>query len=247
MAPIIIDTFSQRSTEWLIARCGTPGASSISKIITSKGVISNQREEYLMQLAAETVTGRPEEEGYLSRHMVLGMEREDASRALFEMIYGVEVRQVGIVFKDEFKMFHCSPDGLVGENAILEMKNPMMKTHVKSLLDGTLPTEYLGQCQMSLYVTERELCYFMSSCEGLPPFILEVPRNEPYIAQIAKALDDFWVDLCRIVEKIRKMETTAGVPLKAGGITSPPSERENLGEETRAGAERRVCAEIVGR
>jgi len=206
MPPIIIDSFQQRSTEWLIARCGNPGASSISKIITSTGAISKQREEYLMQLAAETVTGRPEDSGYLSRHMVAGIEREDASRALFELIYGVEVRQVGIVYKDEFKMFHCSPDGLVKENAILEMKNPMAKTHVKSLLDGTLPTEYKGQCMMSLYVTERELCYFMSSCEGLPPFILEVPRDEPYIAQIAKALDDFWCELQALIKRIKNME-----------------------------------------
>jgi len=206
MPPIIIDSFQQRSTEWLIARCGNPGASSISKIITSTGAISKQREEYLMQLAAETVTGRPEDSGYLSRHMVAGIEREDASRALFELIYGIEVRQVGIVFKNEFKMFHCSPDGLVGEDAILEMKNPLQKTHVKSLLDGTLPTEYSGQCQMSLYTTERKLCYFMSNSEGLPPFILEVQRNEQYIAQIAKALDDFWVDLCRMVKRIRETE-----------------------------------------
>ena len=204
--PIILDDFPQRSTTWMVYRLGNPGASSISKIITSTGAISKQREEYLMQLAAETVTGRPEDSGYLSRHMVAGIEREDASRTLFEMIYGVEVRQVGIVYKDEFKMFHCSPDGLVGETAILEMKNPMMKTHVKSLLDGTLPTDYFGQVQMSLYVTERELCYFMSSYEGLPPFILEVQRNEQYIAQVAKALDDFWVDLCRMVKRIRETE-----------------------------------------
>jgi putative phage-type endonuclease len=203
MPPLILDSFEQRSTEWMIARCGNPGASSISKIITSTGAISKQREEYLMQLAAEIITGRPEDGGYLSRHMINGIEREDSCRAFFEMIYGIEVRQVGIVFKDEHRMFHCSPDGLVGENAILEMKNPMMKTHVKSLLDGTLPTEYSGQCQMSLYTTERDLCYFMSSCEGLPPFILEVRRNEAYIAQIAKALDDFWVDLMKMVEKIK--------------------------------------------
>jgi hypothetical protein len=205
MPPIIIDSFEQRSTEWAIARLGNPGASSISKIITSTGAISKQREEYLMQLAAETVSGRPEDGGYLSRHMVNGMEREAASRAFFELMYGVEVRRVGIVFKDEFRMFHCSPDGLVGDEAILEMKNPMQKTHVKSLLDGILPTEYASQCQMSLYVTERALCYFMSTFEGLPPFVLEIPRNEPYIAQIAKALDDFWVDLCRMVEKIKEI------------------------------------------
>jgi len=204
--PIIVDSFQQRSEEWIKARCGSVGGSSVSRIITSTGQISKQRDDYLMQLAAETVSGRPEDSGYLSRHMVNGIEREDASRALFEIIYGIEVRRVGIVYKDEFKMFHCSPDGLVGDNAILELKNPMAKTHVKSLLDGTLPTEYVGQCQYNLYVTERELCYFMSSCEGLPPFILEVRRNEPYIAQIAKALDDFWVDLCRMVKRIRETE-----------------------------------------
>ena len=206
MPVLILDTFEQRSPEWLIARLGNPGASGISKIITSTGAISTQREEYLMQLAAERITGRPEDSGYLSRHMVNGIAREGPCRALFELIYGIEVRQVGIVFKNEYRMFHCSPDGLVGENAILEMKNPMMKTHVRALLNRKVPTDYVGQCQMSLYVCERELCYFMSSCEGLPPLILEVPRNEPYIAQIAKALDDFYVDLCRMVEKIKEME-----------------------------------------
>jgi predicted phage-related endonuclease len=207
MPPIIIDTFAQRSTEWMIARCGNPGASSISKIITSTGAISKQREAYLMQLAAETVSGKPEDEGYLSRHMINGMEREDASRALFEMIYGVEVRQVGIVYKNEHKMFHCSPDGLVvGNDRPLEMKNPMMKSHVKALFDDKIPTDYIGQCQMTLYVMESDMLYFMSNSDGLPPFIKEVGRDEPYIAQIATALDYFWTDLCKMVEKIKAME-----------------------------------------
>jgi len=205
--PIIIDEFDQRSPEWIIARLGNPGASSISKIITSTGAVSKQRDEYLMQLAAETVSGRPEDGGYLSRHMVNGIEREDACRALFEMITGLSVRQVGIVFKDEARKFHCSPDGLVGDDAILEMKNPMQKTHAKSLLSDTIPTEYVGQCQMSLYVCEREFCYFMSGCDGLPPFIKKVGRDEEYIGKIAKALDDFRTDLCATVEKIRSKET----------------------------------------
>jgi len=206
MAPIIIDSFGQRGTEWMIARAGSVGGSGISKIITTKGEISKQREEYLQQLAAERVTGRPEDGGYLSKHMVNGQEREDASRALFEMIYDVEVRQVGIIYKDEFKMCHFSPDGLVGDDAILEMKNPMMKTHVKYLQDGKLPTEYLLQVQMGLYVTERPLCYFMSNSEGLPPFILEVRRDEILIAKIEKAIADFYVDLCKLAEKIKAMD-----------------------------------------
>ena len=201
---IIIDSFDQKSPEWMAARAGNPGASSISKIITTKGEVSKSREDYLYQLAGEKITGKCEE-GFQTQAMLNGCEREDAARALFEMIYGVEVRQAALVYKDEFKLFHCSPDGLVGENAILELKNPMLKTHVKYLLDGKLPADYFGQCMMSLYVTEREFCYFMSAYEGMPPFILEVRRDERYIALLAKTLDDFAADLIKTVRKLEAL------------------------------------------
>lgn len=208
--PIIIDSFPQRSTEWIIARCGNPGASSISKIITSTGAISKQRDDYLMQLAAEKVTGRPEDCGYLSRQMEEGIRREDSCRALFEMIYGVSVRQVGIVFKDEARKFHCSPDGLiVGTDEPLEMKNPMAKTHLKSLLDDKVPTEYFGQCQMTLYVMEKDTLYFMSNSDGLPPFIKEVNRDEVYIKRMEQALLDFDVDLHTMVDEIKAKNAPA--------------------------------------
>jgi len=203
--PIIIDTFDQRSETWFRAKAGNPGASSISKIITNAGVISKSREDYLYQLAGEKITGKCEE-GFTSQAMINGMEREDAARALFEMIYGVEVRQVALVYKDEFKLFHISPDGLVGENALLELKNPMLKTHVKYLLDGKLPADYFGQCQMSMYVCERELCYFMSAYEGMPPLIIEVRRDERFISLLAKALSDFAADLILTVRKLEALK-----------------------------------------
>lgn len=203
--PIIVDTFDQRSEDWIAARVGNPGASSISKIITPKGQISKQREEYLYQLAGETITGRCEE-GFLSQAMINGIEREDASRTLFEMIHGVDVKQVGVVYKDERRAFHCSPDGLVGDDALLELKNPMLKTQTKYLLSGELPDEYFCQVQMSLYVTERPLCYFMSNYDGLPPFILEVRRNEDFIKKLEPALNDFVADLQKMVAKLRAIQ-----------------------------------------
>jgi hypothetical protein len=209
MPPIILDNFLQRSPQWIEARLGNPGASSISKIITSKGEPSKQREDYLLQLAAERITGRCEEGGFLSQHMINGIEREEPARALFEMITGLEVRQVGIVYKDERRHCHCSPDGLISDDAILELKNPMAKTHIRSLIDGTLPPEYFSQCMMSLYVCERDLLYFMSNADGLPPLILEVRPDEKYIEKLAKALDDFWADLEKTVEKIKAMKGTA--------------------------------------
>ena len=200
---IIVDSFPQRSPEWFAARVANPGASSVSKIITTTGEISKQRTEYLYQLAGEAITGKCEE-GYQSTAMMQGSEREAGARALFEMLYDTEVRQAALVYKDDLKLYHCSPDGLP-PNAVLEMKNPILKTHVKYLLDGKLPTDYFGQCQMSLHVTETELCYFMSAYEGMPPFILEVRRDEGFIAKLEPALLDFAADLARMVEKLRAM------------------------------------------
>jgi hypothetical protein len=138
--------------------------------------------------------------------MLNGIEREAAARALFEMINGVECQKVGIVFKDDWKLCHCSPDSLVGNNEGLEIKNPMMKTQVKYLLAGKLPTEYIGQIQMSLYVTERDKWWFMSAFEGLPPLILEVGRDEAYLKKLADELDAFNTEMLEVVERLKKLQ-----------------------------------------
>jgi hypothetical protein len=182
------------SPEWMAATAGNPGASNFSKIVTTKGERSKQRDEYMMQLAGEFITGK-KEDGFQSQSMILGMEREDSARKLFELSYGVEVKQAGVVFKDDKKLYHCSPDGLIGDKAGLELKNPMMKTHVKYLLENVLPTDYFCQVQGNLFVTERDLWYFMSSYEGLPPFIIEVRRDERFIGALKFALEEFCGEL----------------------------------------------------
>ena len=201
--PIIIDDIIQGSPEWFSTCCGNVGASNIDKIITTTGARSKQREEFMYQLAGERITGQ-REETFQSLAMKNGIERESSARQLFEFIYAVEVRQVGIVYKDEWKLCHVSPDGLIGDNAGLEIKNPMMKTAVKYLLNGKLPTEYFCQVQMSLYVTEREKWYFMSNYEGLKPLIVEVYRDDKWISILEKELTDFNTELLQIVEKLKQ-------------------------------------------
>ena len=203
--PIIITDIIQNSPEWFAAKAGSVGGSSIDKIITTKGERSKQREDYMYQLVAERMSGRCEET-FQSLAMQKGIEREAAARALFEMIHGVEVKKVGIVYKDEWKLCHCSPDGLIGDNAGLEMKNPMGKTVVKYLLAGKLPTEYFSQCQMSLYVTEREKWHFMSCFEGLPPLIIEVGRDDSFLKKLELELSQFNEEMLSIVERLKKMQ-----------------------------------------
>jgi len=199
--PIIIEC-EQRSDEWFEAICGNVGASSIDKIVTTKGERSKQREDYMFTLAAERITGKGEA-GYLTQAMINGIERESEARTLFEMAHGVEVRQVGLIYKDDRKLCHCSPDGLIDDNQGFEVKNPLSKTHVKYLLKNELPSEYFCQCQFSLYVSERVIWHFMSHYPGLKPLMIEVYRDEKWIAKMEKELNEFNEELAVLVETIR--------------------------------------------
>jgi len=199
--PIIIEDITQGSPEWFSAICGNVGASNIDKIITTKGDRSKQREDFMYQLAGERITGK-REETFQSQAMLNGIEREANARLLFEMIQGVEVKQVGLVYKDEWKLCHCSPDGMP-ENAGLEIKNPMMKTHIKYLLANKLPTDYFGQIQMSLYVTELDTWWFMSCFDGLKPLIIECHRDESFIKKLESELNIFNEELLKTVEKLK--------------------------------------------
>jgi len=198
---IIID-IEQRSEEWMSARAGSVGGSSIDKIITPTGQPSKSAEGLLYQLAGERIVGKCEE-GFTSQAMLNGIERESQARQLFELAYGVDVQQVGIVYKDERKLFHCSPDGLVGDDAVLEIKCPMLKTHVQYLLKAEMPKDYIPQVQMEMYVTERTKCYFMSYYAGMPPLIVEVPRDNDYINLLEKLLMNFIQKLSQATQKIR--------------------------------------------
>ena len=199
--PTILDC-EQRSDIWYQAILGNPGASSIDKIITTKGEPSKSRTDYMMTLAAERITGKGEV-GFVTQAMLNGIEREAEARLLFEMAHDIEIQQVGLVYKDERKLFHVSPDGLIGDKSGFEVKNPMSKTHVKYLLDGKLPTEYFCQVEFSLYVTERESWWFMSHYPGLKPLMLEVFRDEKWIEKCEKELTQFNEELLEMVEKLK--------------------------------------------
>lgn len=200
---IVIDNIEQGSEDWFREKAGKPGASSFSKIVTTKGEPSKSAQDYLYQLAGEAIIGR-QEEGYTNYAMQAGIAREAESRALFELLYGVEVRQVGLIYRDESRSVLCSPDGLPGETG-LELKNPLLKTHVKYLLAGTLPSDYYQQVHGSLWVTGFKSWFFMSYYPGMPPFILEVKRDETFISKLAKEMDSFLLQLSILVRKIKEI------------------------------------------
>ena len=191
----------QRSPEWHEARRGIPTASSFNKIVTSNGSPSKQAEGYLYQLVAERLAG-VREEAYISPAMLEGIAREAESRRVYAMLREVEVEEVGFCIDDSGR-YGCSPDGLIGEDGVLELKNPQGKAAVEYLVSGTLPTAYVQQVQGQLLVTGREWCDFVSYYPGLPTLIVRVERDEGFISKLRDALEAFCDRLDEVCKVIR--------------------------------------------
>jgi hypothetical protein len=135
--------------------------------------------------------------------MARGIELESDGRALFELIHDVELQQVGLVYRDESRRVLCSPDGLL-DGAGFEQKNPMLKTHVKYLLNGTLPSDYFQQVHGSMWVCGFDTWYFMSNYPGMPPLILKVNCDEKFIVKLDIVMKEFLDELDHIHAEIMK-------------------------------------------
>lgn len=202
--PIIIDTYKQHDDLWFAAILGNPGASNFGKIVTSTGKISAQRQEYLYKLAGEMVSGR-REESFTSYRMQQGTENESESRRVYEMENEIEIRQVALVYKDEERIAHSSPDGLIGENGGFETKDAKFSVQIKRLFAGKMVTEHIPQCQGGLYICEREYWIFRSYCSGLPSLDIRVERDENYISILNEELPKFCYELATTIRRLKEM------------------------------------------
>jgi len=201
----MIEVFLEQGTpEWFAEKIGKPSASDFNKILTSTGKISESRKGYLYQLAAEAITGESEQT-HSSPHMTRGTEMEGESHCFFELATGITVRKTGVCYPDDKKLYLCSPDGLcVEEQAGLEMKNPMAKTHVKYLLDNKLPTDYFCQVHGSLAVTGLDYWYFLSYYPNMQPLLLRVEPDVKWIDKFEVEIVSFVEELNEITKKLRQ-------------------------------------------
>ena len=200
---IVRDDIKQGSFEWMELRKGIPSSSCFDQIITTKGAPSKQSQKYLYQLAGERIAGG-KVDTYQNAAMQRGIELEAEARQFFELVRGVEVRQVGICYFDEQRQFSCSPDGLMdGEG--LEIKCPLIHTHVGYLLDGGLPMDYFQQVHGSMLVTGFDYWEFCSYYPGLPPLIIKVERDNAFCSKLAIELELFCEELDAVEKRLREL------------------------------------------
>lgn len=197
---MVILNHEQHSEEWYESRRGVPSASNFDKIVTTKGIPSASRIKYLYKLAGELVSGSCED-NFQSAAMARGNELEEEARRLYQIVTDEEIKQVGFCLSDDYR-YGCSPDGLVGSKGMIEIKCPLISTHVEYLLKGQLPTTYFQQVQGQLLVTGREWCDFVSYFPRLRPLQVRVCRDEEFLTKLQAELINFCDELETVTKQI---------------------------------------------
>lgn len=201
----------QGDADWRLLRIGRVTASALDAIVTPQFAIRKGETPYtyLCRKLAEKFKGRPlDDEDFATYDTEQGQMLEDEARKLYCFSYkpkGERLIDAGFVEHDDGR-FGCSPDALIGETSGLEIKAPKFKTHVKYLLNGTLPDEYAAQVHGSIYATGRPSWVFMSYARGFPPFVLTVKRDEKICATIGEALAAFYKRFDEAMAKLREAE-----------------------------------------
>ena len=122
-----------------------------------------------------------------------GLEMEPIARTEYERLFDTEVKTAGFISPDEDHKYHdwigISPDGLIPDEGILEIKCPLMRTHLEYIETNRLPSEYRYQVQGQLFVTGLKYCHFMSFVEGMKPFIIPVYPDLELFKEFENRLD----------------------------------------------------------
>lgn len=191
----------QGTPEWHQVRLGIPTASCFDKIITPTGKPSTQAAAYENKVIAEILTGKSADTFEGNVWTERGKELEPDAVDFYEMQTGLDTRIIGFVTNDE-NTFGCSPDRLVGENGLLEIKCPAPHTHVQYLIDKEIDKGYYPQVQGQLFVTGREWCDWLSYHPEMPPVIIRVERDVEFIETLEKLLEKFIKNVSAKLKKI---------------------------------------------
>ena len=179
----------QGSDEWLAVRRGILTASEMRLIMTpTMRPASNDKERaHLFELLGQRITGYTEPH-YISDDMLRGHEDEIEARIRYAEHFA-PVTACGFVTNDDHGVvIGYSPDGLVGDDGLIECKSRRQKYQIETILADEVPAEYLLQCQTGLLVTGRKWLDFVSYCGGLPMVVKRVwPCPEIQQAIIAAA------------------------------------------------------------
>lgn len=179
----LLNDFEQGSLEWANQKCGKITMSHAKELLTNgKG---KTRQNYIMDVTSERLSGQPIE-GYYNMDMERGNFLEEWAVKAFTKATGLEVQRIGFALFDDERI-GCSPDGLIGDDAGIEIKCPRPRQHIRTIYaDGI--DDYRPQAQGNMWICEREHWYMVSFCPWVtqyPIYIKRITRNQPVIDALA--------------------------------------------------------------
>ena len=204
----------QRTEEWFQQRLGKVTASRISDVIAkTKTGVSTSRQNYLVQLVSERLTGK-KGDSFVNQAMLDGIERESAARSLYMLNKDVDVTEVGFFDHPVIKNSGASPDGAVhaeieGKYAgLIEIKCPIETTHTNTLMSKSVPSKYIPQMQWQLACTGAKWVDFVSYNPNFPEelqlFVARVDRDDAYIAELEAEVIKFLDEVDQTIIKLKE-------------------------------------------
>lgn len=209
----LFENLEQKSQEWYKIRRGVITASFLSRFITPLGqlkkgeIFNNALFELVSGYYVEEKEVQDNDEEIKSHHIDRGNKLEPIARSIYQFENDIEVKEIGFILSD-CGNYGYSPDGLVDENGIIEIKAPIISKHIKNFYYKSVQKEYLIQIQAGLLISEREYCDFISYNEEAKDeykfYCKRVDRDEELIKKIKENIDIIIEEKEKIIDNISK-------------------------------------------
>jgi putative phage-type endonuclease len=206
---------TQGTPEWRLLRCGKVTASRVADVMATRrdGTEAAARRDYRVEILTERLTGIPSEYDFETADMRWGKQQEPFARLAYEALRGVHVGQIPFAQHPSIKWAGASPDGLVGDDGLCEIKCPRSYTHLGYILAGVVPEDYKPQMSWQLAcMPEREWVDFISYDPRMPPglrlFVRRFYRTQKVIDDLKQGVIKFLDDVELLLEQLKSATLT---------------------------------------
>jgi putative phage-type endonuclease len=204
-----ISSAEQGSEQWFLDRLGLATASRFNDVLCKiRNGYGASHKNYVAELTAERLTGRSAP-SFTSQAMQNGIDNEPVARLNYMLQSGNDVEETGFWKHDELEA-GASPDGLVNDEGLLEIKCPNINTHLDTLRARKVPKQYIAQVQGQMWITGRKWCDFVSFQPELPEnaqmIIIRMDRDDNYIEELEKEVRNFLLEVENQVEFVKSFK-----------------------------------------
>lgn len=198
---------AQGSLEWYMARVGKFSASTVWKFMerTAKGLPTAEFHNQKWAIIEERLTGQPKVT-FQNDAMRWGVENEPIARAFYSELIEQPIDQIGLAYHPEHDFVVCSPDGLIGDDGLVEFKCPTTKRFLEVMFCNEAPIDYVWQCQFQMWVMDRSYNRLVFFDPRLPVEIqskvFHIERDDEAIARMEETILEVEKDINQIIETI---------------------------------------------